>query len=121
MSRCRQPQRSQRAAIRPPARPKNYFQAIGIPFYSLVFLLPAVAFFEIGELLSPFGSDRLSILQQMFEPFGARGRLSPRCVSFQSFLAGTLHAKTPGRSGLRQFGPWRLRAGPWRFPFWLWG
>jgi membrane protease YdiL (CAAX protease family) len=66
------------ASATPRRQPKNYFQRSELPLYSLVFLLPAVAFFEIAaELHHPSDPIAFRILQQMFEPFGAKGRLIP--------------------------------------------
>ena len=71
------------SATKTPAAPPRTADPIAIssdselPLYSLVFLLPAIVLFEIGAGFHPSDPIAFRILQEMFEPFGAKGRFIP--------------------------------------------
>jgi membrane protease YdiL (CAAX protease family) len=88
------------SSIRLPRQWENYFKQSELPLASLVFLLPMLAFFEIGTLIYPSDPIAFHLFQVFYSIFGANERFLPALGVVTILLAWHL-----------------LRKGKWQFSF----
>jgi hypothetical protein len=84
----------------------SYFKRSESPLYSLVFLLPMLALFEIGTYFYPSDPIAFRLLQVLFTRFGASGRLIPAIFLIVILLGWHIARKDAWRVRLRTL--WRM-------------